>query len=219
MSKASRDESEPAASSPRGRPVDRRRCQRIFEVARTHFEAHGLQQANMEAIAADAGVSKMTIYRHFGSKDGLFEAVVRDRTGQVISEMAGVGLLDPARPDEALRRVGAQFLALSREAGTLGHFRSMYGAASAQPDACQAFHRQGPARLVADLADYLRSAHRAGALYVPEPLLAADLFLAMFLGEGHIRGLLKLEGPSRSDNEALLHEAIRVFMCAYAPLG
>ena len=45
-----------------------------------HFNEHGLERASVDAIAADAGVSKMTVYSNFGSKEGLFQAVVRDRT-------------------------------------------------------------------------------------------------------------------------------------------
>ena len=47
------------------------------------------------------------------------------------------------------------------------------------------------------------------------PLQAADLFLSMFLGSGHIRGLLKLEMPDSRENKALLREAVRVFLAAY----
>jgi TetR/AcrR family transcriptional repressor of mexJK operon len=50
---------------------------------------------------------------------------------------------------------------------------------------------------------------------VRNPLQAADLFLSMFLGSGHIRGLLKLEMPDSRENRALLREAVRVFMAAY----
>jgi TetR/AcrR family transcriptional repressor of mexJK operon len=38
----------------------------------------------------------------------------------------------------------------------------------------------------------------------------------MFLGDGHIRGLLMLELPDAGENKALLREAVRVFMAAYA---
>ena len=48
------------------------------------------------------------------------------------------------------------------------------------------------------------------------PRLAADLFLAMFLGDGHFRGLLMLEKPDASENKALLREAVRVFLAGYA---
>lgn len=206
-----------AAPKPRrGRPRDPGRYQRILEAAHSHFNAHGFERASVDAISADAGVSKMTIYSHFASKEGLFEAVIRDRTDRVIGGLAGVEALDPQQPRRALLAVGEQFLELAREEDALGQFRSLYGAAGAQPQACQAFYRQGAERLISDLAAYLRRADEAGTLKVRHPRRAADIFLSMFLGDGHIRGLLKLDMPDARENKALLREAVRVFMAAYA---
>jgi TetR/AcrR family transcriptional repressor of mexJK operon len=206
-----------AAPKPlRGRPRDPERCRRILEAARSHFHAHGLARASVDAIAADAGVSKMTIYSHFASKEGLFEAVVRERTEGVVGGLAGAEALDPEQPQKALLAIGKQFLALAREDDALGQFRSLYGAAGAQPEACRAFYRQGADRLIGDLAAYLRRCDAAGALRVRHPRQAADLFLAMFLGDGHIRGLLMLDMPDARENRALLREAVRVFMAAFA---
>ena len=128
----------------RGRPRDPERCRRIMEAARSHFYEHGLERASVDAIAADAGVSKMTIYSHFASKEGLFEAVIRDRTDRVMGGLAGVEALDPAQPAKALLAIGEQFLALAREPEALGQFRSIYGAAAQQREASEAFYRQGP---------------------------------------------------------------------------
>jgi len=199
----------------RGRPRDPERLRRIVEAAHSHFNAHGLERASVDAIAADAGVSKMTIYSHFASKEGLFEAVIRDRTDRVMGGLAGVEALDPTQPQKALLTVGEQFLTLAREEEALGQFRSLYGAAGSQPEACRAFYRQGADRLIADLAAYLRRADAQGALHIRQPRQAADLFLAMFLGDGHIRGLLKLDMPDARENRALLREAVRVFIAAY----
>ena len=104
-----------AAPQPRrGRPRDPERLRRIVEAAHSHFNAHGLERASVDAIAADAGVSKMTIYSHFVSKEGLFEAVIRDRTDRVMGGVAGVEALDPTQPQKALLAVGEQFLTLAR---------------------------------------------------------------------------------------------------------
>jgi TetR/AcrR family transcriptional repressor of mexJK operon len=130
--------------------------------------------------------------------------------------LAGVEVLDPKQPRKALMAIGEKFLALAREEDTLGQFRSVYGAAGAQPEACQAFYRQGAERLIGDLAAYLRRANAVGTLKVSHPRQAADLFLSMFLGDGHIRGLLMLDMPDARENRALLREAVRVFMAAYA---
>ena len=210
--------SEKQVESPprRGRPRDPERLRRIVEAAHSHFNAHGLERASVDAIAADAGVSKMTIYSHFASKEGLFEAVIRDRTDRVMGGVAGVEALDPTQPQKALLAVGEQFLTLAREEGVLGQFRSLYGAAGVQPEACRAFYRQGADRLIGDLAAYLRRADAQGTLHIRHPRQAADLFLAMFLGDGHIRGLLMLDMPDARENRALLREAVRVFIAAYA---
>lgn len=211
------DDLEPAPPPPRrGRPRDPERFRRILEAARNHFYAHGLERASVDAIAAEAGVSKMTIYSNFGSKEGLFGAVIQESTDGVMGGDAGVEALDPTQPRKALLAIGEKFLTLVREEYTLGKMRSLYGVASSQPEACQAFYREGPEKLTAELAAYLRRANDAGTLKVKNPRLAADLFLAMFLGDGHFRGLLMLETPDARENKALLREAVQVFMAAYA---
>ena len=217
MTKTMTPTQEDVAPQPRrGRPRDPERYRRIVEAARSHFNAHGLERANVDAIAADAGVSKMTIYSHFASKEGLFEAVVRDRTDRVVGGVAGVDTLDPTQPQKALLAIGEQFLALAREEDTLGQFRLIYGAAAVQREACRAFYKQGADRLISDLAAYLRRADAQGTLHIRRPRQAADLFLSMFLGDGHIRGLMMLDMPDARENRALLREAVRVFMAAYA---
>ena len=204
----------PAPKPQRGRPRDPERGRRILEAAQRHFNEHGLERASVDAIAADAGVSKMTVYSNFGSKERLFHAVVRDRTARVVAGVPGAGALDPEQPQKALLTIGARFLALAR-GDALGALRSAYGVAGAQPEACRAFYKQGPERVTGELAAYLRRAHSAGTLKVRNPLQAAELFLSMFLGSGHIRGMLKLEMPDSRENSALLREAVRVFMAAY----
>lgn len=50
----------------------------MLDVALSHFFRHGYEGANMDAIAAEAQVSKRTLYQRYGSKQGLLLAV-RDR--------------------------------------------------------------------------------------------------------------------------------------------
>jgi AcrR family transcriptional regulator len=49
---------------------------RLLEVARRQFTEHGYAQTATEAIVEEAGVTRGALYHHFGSKDGLFKAVV-----------------------------------------------------------------------------------------------------------------------------------------------
>lgn len=49
---------------------------RLLEVARQQFTKHGYAQTATEAIVEEAGVTRGALYHHFGSKEGLFKAVV-----------------------------------------------------------------------------------------------------------------------------------------------
>ena len=49
---------------------------RILDTAAKHFAEHGLSGGHVDAIAATAGVNIRMIYHHFGSKDGLYLAVL-----------------------------------------------------------------------------------------------------------------------------------------------
>jgi AcrR family transcriptional regulator len=52
---------------------------RILEAARRVFATRGIDGARVDAIAARAGTNKRMLYHYFGSKDGLFRAVLRQR--------------------------------------------------------------------------------------------------------------------------------------------
>ena len=57
---------------------------RILATARDLFYRHGVHSVGVDAIAEAAGTNKMTLYRHFGSKDELIAACL----GELVSEFA-----------------------------------------------------------------------------------------------------------------------------------
>ncbi|AWK84186.1 TetR/AcrR family transcriptional regulator [Photobacterium damselae] len=59
----------------------------IIDAAKEEFIQHGFLAANMDRISAAAEVSKRTLYRHFESKEVLFESVltiIQDEVNQAI---------------------------------------------------------------------------------------------------------------------------------------
>lgn len=50
---------------------------KVFETAARLFFQHGYQAVGVDRIAAESGVGKMTLYRHFPSKDDLILAYLR----------------------------------------------------------------------------------------------------------------------------------------------
>ena len=55
---------------------------RILAVAGDLFYRHGIRAVGVDAIAEAAGTNKMTLYRHFGSKDDLVAAYLRQSAGE-----------------------------------------------------------------------------------------------------------------------------------------
>lgn len=71
---------------PSGERAARKRAA-IIDAARAQFLAHGFG-VGVDQIASAAGVSKVTIYNHFGSKEDLFTEVVGDALEQALGESA-----------------------------------------------------------------------------------------------------------------------------------
>ncbi len=187
---------------------------RLLLTASRHFAANGYERTSLDAIAEDADVSKVTIYSYFPSKKALFEATITNGTEGVF-QAARMARLDPQDPAATLTRVGSEFIALMRDEIVLGHHRTLFGSAPTQPLAGKGFFEQGPKRLIGELAQYLRAANKAGSLKVGKPDLAADQFLALFLGGAHIAALLGLGVPTAQSDSELLKENVKLFLARY----
>src|SRR5688500_19640533 len=71
----------PKSAGP-GRPKDLGKRAAILEAAKQMFTQGGFDGASMDQIAAAAGVSKLTVYSHYGDKEALFVAVVKSHCEQ-----------------------------------------------------------------------------------------------------------------------------------------
>jgi AcrR family transcriptional regulator len=92
---------ETEATSRRPRADALRNRERVLEAAKAVFSAGGAE-ASLEAVAKRAGVGIGTLYRHFPTREALYEAVYRREVEQ-LGELADT-LKDETKPVEALRR-------------------------------------------------------------------------------------------------------------------
>ena len=90
---------------PRTNDPERTRAD-ILEVAETEFGEKGLAGARIDEIAAATRTSKRMIYYYFGSKEGLYLAVLEDSYRRVREVEAQLHLQD-LEPEQALRRLVA----------------------------------------------------------------------------------------------------------------
>lgn len=82
-----------------GRPRDEgraaRRREQILRCAIDHFAKRGYTGADLEAVAAEAGVAKGTIYLYFASKGELFAAAVDEVMLGLLEATNGSHIADP----------------------------------------------------------------------------------------------------------------------------
>jgi AcrR family transcriptional regulator len=127
---------------------------RVLEVAYETFAADGLS-VPIDEIARRAGVGAGTVYRHFPTKEALFQAVIADRMNRIIDQ--GHALLESEQPGQALF-VFLRSMVLQWGAADRGLVEALAGVGieinSAVPQAEEDF--------LGLLADLLRAAQHAG---------------------------------------------------------
>lgn len=209
---------EEAKTSKPGRPRDPERMRRVIEAAAEQFLEQGFDRTSMDAVAKASGVSKMTIYTYFPTKSALFEAVIGHRTDAVF-DLKEDQVLSPDDPRTALTAIGRNFLALMRADDVIGKHRVLFAAAGVQEEACCAFFKQGPAKILARVKDYLDDAIIAGSLEHHDTVASSDQFLSLFLGSSHIKAMLGLGKPTSGEDAMLVSRNVEMFLKAYSNVG
>lgn len=116
-----------------GRSPERR--EQLLQAADRAIDALG-PGVRMEDIAAEAGITKPVIYRHFGDKGGLYEAIAR-RFARELQDRLEVALDVEGDPREQLRTVIGAFLTAIEERPALYRFL-LHRAAAERPEVSQA---------------------------------------------------------------------------------
>lgn len=203
----------------RGRPKDPEKREAVLDAATRLFLERGYAGTSMDAIAAAAGVAKLTVYGHFGGKARLFQAMVRRRC-DAYNRPHRFDAYAALPPEKALLEIGTNFLGLLLSADSLGLYRVMVGEARRQPKMARLFFEAGPERLSTLLAGYLRGAAARGELSVRDAERDAAHFLALVKGEVHFAATLNLgRTMSREATERHVADCVALFLRAFAPDG
>jgi AcrR family transcriptional regulator len=164
--------------------------ERILEAARDLFYRLGIRAVGVDSIAEAAGTNKMTLYRHFSSKDELVAEYLR---GLATAELAGWDALATEHPGAPK----AQLIAWLRHVGAMAAQPSGRGCALANA-AVELAEKEHPARAVIErhkngVRNRLVSLCREAGANQPD-LLADELFL-LLEGAHMSRQSVGLKGP------------------------
>ncbi|MEM1453503.1 MAG: helix-turn-helix domain-containing protein, partial [Planctomycetota bacterium] len=77
--------------------------ERLLDAALTLFAERGYEATSVRAILDEVGVTAPVLYHHFGSKEQLFERLVRWKHEDALAELEGI----VASPRSAVERLRA----------------------------------------------------------------------------------------------------------------
>jgi TetR/AcrR family transcriptional repressor of mexJK operon len=204
--------------APESRSTRKRKA--ILAAATEAFLRNGYRGTSMDEIAARAGVSKQTVYKHFADKERLFSEIV---TGAVDAASDPV-YEEVHRPQDSgdleadLRDLARRQLTKVMQPRLLALRRLVIAEAGRFPELGLVFYERGPGRTIAALADTFERLAARGVLQIEDPQLAAAQFnwliMSSPLNEAMLLG--HEEPPSGAELDRHVKTGVRVFLAAYA---
>lgn len=180
----------------------------ILRGAKEVFLKEGLGGTSMDEVAARAGVSKMTVYRHFGSKEDLFAGVIADLCSRIVDEDLH-GIFEQ-EPDIALRQYAERMVDIVFGPDTIELHRIVIAESKRFPSVGRLFYASGPQVCIDTLVAYFERHRDDPRFRIVDPLRTAEEFLELLRGYAHLRALLKIgPAPSRQEMAARIDGAVR----------
>ncbi len=198
----------------RGRPVDPGKRAAIIDAAGCAFITDGFAGATMDQIAALAGVSKLTLYRHFGSKEELFGAALKTKCDE---------LMDPETLDQAralplrdgLVNVARAFLNLIIAPECIAIHRVLCVEAERNPGLAKLFFQNAilytKAKVIAFLTHYVDR----GELRIADIEMAAWDLLSLVKTRPHMSVLLGIQQVAPADIDRHVAHCVDLVLVAW----
>ena len=195
--------------------IDLAKTEAILEATSEAIYERGLA-VSMDEIARRAGVSKQTVYNHYGSKSDLVRALIARRTDSITAPLEMPGATE--RPHDALADYARALLETILMPRGVTLIRLIVASVAGEPDLAQEIFKGGLSASRAKLSAFLAKETAAGRLAIDDVNEAADFFAGMVISHRQLNLLLGLPTdltPARI--ERIATEAARRFLKAYRP--
>ena len=189
----------------------------ISEAAKRIFLQHGFKSASMDEVAREAGVSKRTVYDHFGDKQELFKTILKEHWSALSWHRAEL-FVEKKTITENLHYFSHVFLKFLYQQDTINLFRLLISEAPQFPDLAEHIITSEKAPYTQALADYLQSQKIKGKLTIENANRSASFFMGL-LKEYHFWPMMlgftkQKQLPNQS---SFIDEVVEVFRKAYQP--
>jgi AcrR family transcriptional regulator len=187
----------------------------ILDGAALVFAVDGYEGASMSRIAAEAGVSKGTLYNYFAGKADLFGAFVNRECSQRMALLFD-DIDDEAPAEETLSHIGRQMIVMLTSDTGLLMYRMVVAEAGKFPELAEAFYQAGPARALARMSAWIVRMCASGRLAVDDPDFAAEQLFTLMQARLCMRRRLQLiQVVSADEIEMVVQRAVRLFLRGY----
>lgn len=190
------------------------RERRILDAALKIFSEKGFVSASMDDIAAEAGLTKPTLYQYFPSKDELFTAMMsqeRDHMLESFEYPSASGMV------AELYAFSWHYADVVLRPDMLNLARLIIGEAQRLPDVGRAYQASGPDRVLAGMISYLERQRTAGRLVFDDAELAAEDLWGLILSAPRNKALHIPDAvPDRATIERYIRNGLGVFLRAYS---
>jgi TetR/AcrR family transcriptional repressor of mexJK operon len=189
----------------------------IARAALTLFSSDGYERTSVDAIAAEAGVSKRTVYSYYGDKENLFLSVVRDTYEGMLARIGEIVDRVPWERDLSVALTGCvtditRSVVRAPERATLT--RLLITEAPHFPAVIDLLRTREIAPLLAGPLERLAA---AGRLVIADAKQAAEHLVTLTFGQVSARSLLGTVPLSEEEMARLIKGGVQVFLRAYAP--
>ena len=155
--------------------IDRAKAEAALEAASEVMAEQGLA-APLQLIAKRAGVSKQTLYNHYGGKTGLFRAQISRAVAQMTAPFVEPSPSEPV--EDSLAGLAADMMRWVLAPPAIAAKKRAIEGASDMPE-LPATLDEGSKAVISRIAAYFQAQTEAGRLQVDDPQEAAEFFDAL----------------------------------------
>jgi TetR/AcrR family transcriptional regulator, mexJK operon transcriptional repressor len=200
---------------PRHRPVDLAKRAAILDAARDEFFLKGFEAASIEAIAANADVSKVTVYNHFKNKKGLLSATVQ-RECEAMSQNMDLSIEEKDDFRQTLIAFAEAKMAFLTQPHIIRFEHMIAREAEKHPEIGTLFLEAGPLLMHQASAAFFDHAIAKGVMKPCDSHAAAGHFYGLITGFDIISARFSIhKGPWKSDR-ARIEQTVDLFLRLYA---
>ncbi|PZG45315.1 TetR family transcriptional regulator [Spongiactinospora gelatinilytica] len=194
----------------------------IAEAAMAVFLRNGYVGASMDEVAALAGASKQTVYKHFTDKKQLFTHIVLATTAEVdaLVKVVAATLDEGDDPAKDLRRLARAFLDALLRPEVLRLRRLVIAEADRFPELGRAWYEGGFERVLTTLTTCFERLAARGRLSLDDAGLAADHLVGLLLWIPVNRAMFygsEAGDVADAERDRLADAAVAAFLRAYGP--